>query len=118
VSIGGGAPPIGRSLSLDAAAVLTQASSSSAGGFPLASSSAAAAAAASPLAGGGTQGMAGAAMAQGPGGGGGGGESVLRVHWVAVPKVLRARRVNRRRRDAPRAAAAGACFHDQNRSGD
>jgi hypothetical protein len=29
---------------------------------------------------------------------GGGGESVLRVHWVAVPKVLRARRVNRRRR--------------------
>jgi hypothetical protein len=31
------------------------------------------------------------------GGGGGGGESVLRVHWVAVPKVLRARRVNRRR---------------------
>jgi hypothetical protein len=31
------------------------------------------------------------------GGGGGGGESFLRVHWVAVPKALRARRVNRRR---------------------
>jgi hypothetical protein len=31
-------------------------------------------------------------------GGGGGGESFLRVHWVAVPKALRARRVNRRRR--------------------
>jgi hypothetical protein len=30
--------------------------------------------------------------------GGGGGESFLRVHWVAVPKALRARRVNRRRR--------------------
>jgi hypothetical protein len=30
-------------------------------------------------------------------GGGGGGESFLRVHWVAVPKALRARRVNRRR---------------------
>jgi hypothetical protein len=29
---------------------------------------------------------------------GGGGESFLRVHWVAVPKALRARRVNRRRR--------------------
>jgi hypothetical protein len=28
-------------------------------------------------------------------GGGGGGESFLRVHWVAVPKALRARRVNR-----------------------
>jgi hypothetical protein len=28
---------------------------------------------------------------------GGGGESFLRVHWVAVPKALRARRVNRRR---------------------
>jgi hypothetical protein len=28
--------------------------------------------------------------------GGGGGESFLRVHWVAVPKALRARRVNRR----------------------
>eukprot|EP01049_Picozoa_sp_SAG25_P014454 SAG25_NODE_2563_length_1530_cov_66.713935_2_plen_77_part_00 len=26
------------------------------------------------------------------------GESFTRVHWVAVPKVLRARRVNRRRR--------------------
>jgi hypothetical protein len=32
------------------------------------------------------------------GGGGGGGESFLRVHWVAVPKALRARRVNRKRR--------------------
>jgi multisite-specific tRNA:(cytosine-C5)-methyltransferase len=27
----------------------------------------------------------------------GGGESFMRVHWVAVPKALRARRVNRRR---------------------
>jgi ankyrin repeat protein len=27
--------------------------------------------------------------------GGGPGESFLRVHWVAVPKILRARRVNR-----------------------
>jgi hypothetical protein len=32
---------------------------------------------------------------------GGGGESFLRVHWVAVPKGLRARRVNRRRRRQP-----------------
>jgi hypothetical protein len=32
------------------------------------------------------------------GGGGGGGESCLRVHWVAVPEAVRARRVNRRRR--------------------
>jgi hypothetical protein len=32
----------------------------------------------------------------GGGGGGGGGESFLRVHWVAVPEALRARRVNRR----------------------
>jgi hypothetical protein len=31
----------------------------------------------------------------------GGGESFLRVHWVAVPKALRARRVNRRRRRSP-----------------
>eukprot|EP01047_Picozoa_sp_COSAG01_P007289 COSAG01_NODE_275_length_19669_cov_8.676188_13_plen_200_part_00 len=31
-------------------------------------------------------------------GGGGGGESFLRVHWVAVPEPLRARRVNRWRR--------------------
>eukprot|EP01047_Picozoa_sp_COSAG01_P005412 COSAG01_NODE_184_length_22692_cov_155.762758_18_plen_111_part_00 len=29
---------------------------------------------------------------------GGEGESFLRVHWVAVPEALRARRVNRRRR--------------------
>ena len=34
----------------------------------------------------------------GGGGGRGGGESFLRVHWVGVPKALRARRVNRRRR--------------------
>jgi D-hexose-6-phosphate mutarotase len=34
------------------------------------------------------------------GGGGGGGEPFLRVHWVAVPKASRARRVNRRRRAA------------------
>jgi hypothetical protein len=27
-----------------------------------------------------------------------GGESFMHVHWVAVPKTLRARRVNRRRR--------------------
>jgi hypothetical protein len=33
----------------------------------------------------------------GGGGGGGGGESFLRVHWVAVPKALRARRVNKQR---------------------
>jgi hypothetical protein len=49
----------------------------------------------------------------------GGGESFLRVHWVAVPKELRARRINRRRRRRrrlgnrqalawPRAAAAAA----------
>jgi hypothetical protein len=42
-----------------------------------------------------------------PQGDGGGGESFLRVHWVAVPEALRARRVNRRRR-AGRAAAGGA----------
>jgi hypothetical protein len=30
--------------------------------------------------------------------GSGGGESFLRAHWVAVPKALRARRANRRRR--------------------
>jgi hypothetical protein len=29
--------------------------------------------------------------------GGGGGEPFLRVHWVAVPKPVRARRVSRRR---------------------
>jgi hypothetical protein len=39
-----------------------------------------------------------AAAAPEGGGGGGGGESFLRVHWVAVPEALRARRVNRRRR--------------------
>jgi hypothetical protein len=39
----------------------------------------------------------------GGGGGGGGGESFLRVHWVAVPEVLRARRVNRR------AVSSGGC---------
>jgi hypothetical protein len=44
----------------------------------------------------------------------GGGESIVRVHWVAVPKTLRARRVNRRRRRwlrqhlQPAAAAAAA----------
>jgi hypothetical protein len=32
------------------------------------------------------------------GGGGDSSESFLRVHWVAVPEALRARRVNRRRR--------------------
>ena len=37
------------------------------------------------------------AAAKGPRGGGGG-ESFLRVHWVAVPEGLRARRANRRRR--------------------
>jgi hypothetical protein len=42
-------------------------------------------------------------------GGGGGGESFLRVHWVAVPEALCARRVNRRpQRAAPLGAAAGA----------
>jgi|EP01049_Picozoa_sp_SAG25_P002866 hypothetical protein len=41
----------------------------------------------------------------GAGGQGGGGESFLRVHWVAVPEVSRARRVNRRRRSGgPRPA--------------
>jgi hypothetical protein len=41
--------------------------------------------------------------------GGGGGESFLRVHWVAVPKAMRARRVNRRRcRAGARGAAAAA----------
>jgi hypothetical protein len=45
----------------------------------------------------------------GGGGGGGGGESFLRVHWVAVPKALRARRVNRRRRRA--------CVRDRRRRG-
>jgi hypothetical protein len=34
------------------------------------------------------------------GGGGGGGESFLRVHWVAVPEAMRARRPNRRSRAA------------------
>eukprot|EP01047_Picozoa_sp_COSAG01_P056756 COSAG01_NODE_6473_length_3644_cov_5174.356841_4_plen_92_part_00 len=34
------------------------------------------------------------AAAHGGGGGGGGGESFLRVHWVAVPQAVRARRVN------------------------
>jgi gamma-glutamyltranspeptidase/glutathione hydrolase len=34
-----------------------------------------------------------------------GGESFLRVHWVAVPKASRARRVNRRRRRRRRAPA-------------
>jgi hypothetical protein len=38
------------------------------------------------------------AYARGLLGGGGGGESFLRVHWVAVPEALRARRVNRRPR--------------------
>jgi hypothetical protein len=41
--------------------------------------------------------------------GGGGGESFPRVHWVAVPEVLRARRVNRRRRR--RLQLAGAPDH-------
>jgi hypothetical protein len=41
---------------------------------------------------------AAAAATGGGGGGGGGGESFVRVHRVAVPKALRARRVNRRRR--------------------
>eukprot|EP01047_Picozoa_sp_COSAG01_P055139 COSAG01_NODE_6106_length_3848_cov_1.384102_2_plen_182_part_00 len=41
-------------------------------------------------------------------GGGGGGESFPRVHWVAVPQALRARRVNRRRR---RLQLAGAPDH-------
>eukprot|EP01047_Picozoa_sp_COSAG01_P001633 COSAG01_NODE_38_length_33931_cov_75.163632_10_plen_75_part_00 len=33
-------------------------------------------------------------------------ESLLRVHWVAVPKALRARRVNRRRRQLEAEAEA------------
>jgi hypothetical protein len=46
----------------------------------------------------------------GGGGGGGGGESFLRVHRVAVPKAMRARRANRRRRRRRRGGAvlAGA----------
>eukprot|EP01047_Picozoa_sp_COSAG01_P033798 COSAG01_NODE_2504_length_7555_cov_3.189646_7_plen_198_part_00 len=46
----------------------------------------------------------------GGGGGGGGGESFLRVHWVAVPKALRARRASRsrRRRRRPPPARQGA----------
>jgi hypothetical protein len=45
--------------------------------------------------------------------GSGGGESFLRAHWVAVPKAMRARRVNRRRRrrhpeEVEAAAKAGA----------
>jgi hypothetical protein len=35
-------------------------------------------------------------------------ESFLRVHWVAVPQALRARRVDRRRHRAPPAATASA----------
>jgi hypothetical protein len=42
---------------------------------------------------------------------GGGGESFLRVHWVAVPKAMRARRVNRRRAHGGGAEAAGAAAH-------
>jgi hypothetical protein len=42
---------------------------------------------------GGAQAAAAAAAAQE----GGSGEWFLRVHWVAVPEALRARRVNRRR---------------------
>jgi hypothetical protein len=52
---------------------------------------------------------------QGGGGGGGaggdGGESFLRVHWVAVPKAVRARRVNRRRRLAGLAGGARPAPH-------
>eukprot|EP01047_Picozoa_sp_COSAG01_P014493 COSAG01_NODE_707_length_14133_cov_34.324093_7_plen_1413_part_00 len=38
----------------------------------------------------------------------GGGESFLRVHWVAVPKALRARRFNRGRRRSRRSTTCGA----------
>jgi hypothetical protein len=47
-----------------------------------------------------------AALAELARGGSRGGESFLRVHWVGVPKGLRARRVNRRRRRVGAAAAA------------
>jgi hypothetical protein len=46
----------------------------------------------------------GSRLRRGPereGGGGGGGESFVHVHWVAVPKALRARRVNRRSQRPP-----------------
>eukprot|EP01047_Picozoa_sp_COSAG01_P026762 COSAG01_NODE_1735_length_9365_cov_3.816318_11_plen_150_part_00 len=53
--------------------------------------------------------VAGASRALGQGGGGGGGgggESFLRVHWVAVPKAVRARRVNNRHCEAAGRAVA------------
>eukprot|EP01047_Picozoa_sp_COSAG01_P001155 COSAG01_NODE_24_length_37608_cov_19.303154_42_plen_174_part_00 len=59
----------------------------------------------------GSEGVA-VAAGGGGGGGGGGGECFLRVHWVAVPKVVRARRVNRRRRPA-RAEAPGWRWADR-----
>jgi hypothetical protein len=45
----------------------------------------------------------------GGGGGGGGGESFPRVDWVAVPKALRARRVNRRRGQPTQRHGGGTC---------
>jgi hypothetical protein len=46
--------------------------------------------------GGGVRAEVGSAGGGGVRGGGGGGESFVRVHWVAVPQALRARRPNRR----------------------
>jgi hypothetical protein len=50
-------------------------------------------------------------------GGGGGGESFLRVHWVAVPEALRARRVNRRRRRRRSVVRGGAHAQGGGRGG-
>jgi hypothetical protein len=54
--------------------------------------------------------VAGDAQGDGEGGvaQGDGGESFLRVHWVAVPEAVRARRVNRRRRQLRSAARRAA----------
>jgi|EP01047_Picozoa_sp_COSAG01_P014516 hypothetical protein len=51
------------------------------------------------------------------GGGGGGGESFLRVHWVAVPQASCARRVNRRRPERARSAAAGGGAPEEGSAG-
>jgi hypothetical protein len=53
----------------------------------------------------------------GSGGGGGGGESFLRVHWVAVPQASCARRVNRRRPERARSAAAGGGAPEEGSAG-
>jgi hypothetical protein len=58
-----------------------------------------------------------AAAAPEGGGGGGGGESFLRVHWVAVPKALHARRANRRRRRRRRRCLRGLAACTSGRGG-